>query len=117
MKTVIKLLIAVAIINAAVHVGMVAAKYYQFKDSSQQLVTFGANIVPGQLQNRIMDKATELEVPIDFEDITVTRDGYRTMATASYTEAVEVFPSYKYPIPFTFKVEGMDMGDGRATAR
>ena len=116
MKTIIKLLIVLVIINALFRVGVVAAKYYQFKDSSQQLVTFGAGIGPGQLQNRIMDKATELEVPIDLDDITVTRDGFHTTATAAYTESVEVFPSYTYPIPFTFKVDGMDMGsNGRAS--
>ena len=38
MKTIIKLLIAIAIVNAVVRVGMATASYYEFKDQVQQLV-------------------------------------------------------------------------------
>jgi len=112
MKTVIKLLIAVAIINATARVGMAAARYYQLKDESQELVTFGGNIVPGELQNQILLKAEELQLPLAFDDILVSRQGLRTTASAAYTDSVEVFPNYKYPIRFQFKVEGVNMGAG-----
>jgi hypothetical protein len=112
MKTFIKLLIAAAIINAAGRVGMAAARYYQLKDQSQELVTFGRNIVPGELQNQILAKAESLQLPVAFEDILVTRDGLRTTASAAYTDSVEVFPNYKYPIRFQFKVEGINMSAG-----
>ena len=112
MKTVIKILIAAAIINATARVGMAAARYYQLKDESQELVTFGGNIVPGELQNQILLKAEELQLPLAAEDILVTREGLRTWASAAYTDSVEVFPNYKYPIRFQFKVEGVNMGAG-----
>jgi hypothetical protein len=112
MKTVIKLLIAIAIINATARVGMAAARYYQLKDESQELVTFGGNIVPGELQNQILLKAEELQLPLAFDDILVSRQGLRTTASAAYTDSVEVFPNYKYPIRFQFKVEGVNMGAG-----
>jgi hypothetical protein len=112
MKTVIKILIAAAIINATARVGMAAARYYQLKDQSQELVTFGGNIVPGELQNQILLKAEELELPLAFDDILVTREGLHTIASAAYTDSVEVFPNYKYPIKFQFKVEGVNMGAG-----
>ena len=112
MKTVIKLLIAAAIINATARVGMAAARYYQLKDESQELVTFGGNVVPDELQNQILLKAEELQLPLAFDDILVTRQGLRTTASAAYTDSVEVFPNYKYPIKFEFKVEGVNMGAG-----
>ena len=112
MKTVIKLLIAAAIVNATARVGMAAATYYQLKDESQELVTFGGNIVPGELQNQILLKAEELQLPVAVDDILVTRQGLRTTASAAYTDSVEVFPNYKYPIRFQFKVEGVNMGAG-----
>jgi hypothetical protein len=112
MKTVIKLLIAIAIINATARVGMAAARYYQLKDESQELVTFGGNIVPGELQNQILLKAEELQLPLAFDDILVSRQGLRTTASAAYTDPVEVFPNYKYPIRFQFQVEGVNMGAG-----
>jgi len=112
MKTIIKLLIVIAIINAVARVGLAAAKYYQLKDQSQQLVTFGGNTSPGDLQNHILERATALQLPLAFDDITVTRDGLKTTAQAAYTQPVEVFPNYKYPIPFSFTVEGMYLGQG-----
>ena len=112
MNTVIKLLLAAAIINATARVGMAAARYYQLKDESQELVTFGGNIVPGELQNQILLKAEELQLPLAFDDILVSRQGLRTTASAAYTDSVEVFPNYKYPIRFQFKVEGVNMGAG-----
>jgi hypothetical protein len=111
-KTLIKLLIAAAIVNATARVGLAAARYYQLKDQSQELVTFGGNIVLGELQNQILLKAEELRLPLASEDVLVTREGLRTTASAAYTDSVEVFPNYTYPIKFQFKVEGVNMGAG-----
>ncbi len=112
MKTLIKLLIVAAIVNATARVGMAAARYYQLKDESQELVTFGGNIVLGELQNQILLKAEQLRLPLASEDVLVTREGLRTTASAAYTDSVEVFPNYKYPIRFQFRVEGVNMGAG-----
>ena len=112
MKTIIKLLIVIAIINAAVRGGLATAKYYQLKDQSQQLVTFGGNASTGELQNRILEQATALQLPVESGDVLVTRDGLKTTAEAAYTQPVEVFPRYTYPINFHFTVEGINMGQG-----
>ena len=114
MKTLIKLLIAVAIVNATARVGMAAARYYQLKDESQELVMFGGNVVPGELQNQIVLKAEALELSLASDDVLVTREGLRTIASAAYTDSVELFPNYKYPIKFQFTVEGINMGAGAA---
>jgi hypothetical protein len=107
MKTVIKLLVAIAFLNGVVRIGLAEAKYYQFKDQSQQLVTFGAESPVGELQDNMLANAAALELPIASEDIEVTRNGQSTRATASYTQPVEVFPNYTYPLTFQFTVEGM----------
>jgi hypothetical protein len=108
-KTIIKLLIAAAILNAAVRGGMAAFTYYQFKDRAEQLVIFGARATPAELHNQIVATATELEVPIDPENITVEREGSRTRAEAAYVQPVEFFPSYTYPVNFSFRVEGFSI--------
>ena len=109
MKTIIKILIAIAILNASARVGMAAAGYYQLKDASQELLTFGAQASPGDIQNHILQKAQGLNVPLAAGDVEVTRDGLRTTAKASYTQGVEVFPNYIYPINFKFSVEALSM--------
>jgi hypothetical protein len=109
MKTIIKILIAIAILNASARVGMAAASYYQLKDASQELVTFGAQATPGDIQSHIIEKAQTFNVPLDAGDVEVTRDGLHTTARASYTQGVEVFPNYIYPINFRFSVEALSM--------
>jgi hypothetical protein len=109
MKTIIKILIAIAILNASARVGTAAAGYYQLKDASQELLTFGAQASPGEIQNHILQKAQGFNVPLEAGDVEVTRDGLRTTAKASYTQGVEVFPNYIYPINFKFSVEALSM--------
>ena len=109
MKTIIKLLIAAALLNAAARGGMAAFTYYQFKDRAEQLVIFGAKASPNELQNQILETAAELEIPIDPENVTVERDGMRTRAEAAYVQPVEFFPNYTYPINFSFRVEGFSV--------
>jgi hypothetical protein len=118
MKTLLKLLIAVAILNAVVRVGLATASYYQFKDQAQQLITFGADASVTELQEQMLERAATLDLPVTAEDIDVTRQGKRTAASAAYTQPVEVFPSYRYPISFQFTVEGLNLaGLGVAPVR
>src|SRR6266850_3385023 len=110
MKTIIKLLIVIAVLNAVARVGLAEMRYYEFKDAAQELVTFGGDTTPNEIQNHIMAKAEELALPVECDDVSVTREGFRTFATASYTEPIEVFPSYQYPVTFHFSVEGLALG-------
>jgi hypothetical protein len=106
-KFIIKLVIAAIIINACARAGHAAWRYYQLKDVAQQTLIFGATATPMQLHEEILRRAVALEVPLDGENLKVTRNGARTAATASYTQPVELFPNYRYPITFSFEVDGL----------
>jgi len=108
-KTVIKLVIAAVIINGAVRIGMAYAGFYQLKDAAQQLVTFGAQASTGEIQNQLVTKAAALNVPLDPANIDVQRAGQQTSLTTKYTQGVQVFPNYTYPISFQFSVNAMNM--------
>jgi hypothetical protein len=108
LKTLVKLLIAVAIINAATRGAMAAWTYYQFRDSAQELVIFGQNATPAELHDRVVAKGTELELPVGPENVTIRREGPRTWADAAYTQPVEFFPRYVYPVEFSFSVQGVN---------
>ncbi|MSO29429.1 MAG: hypothetical protein EXQ48_00610 [Acidobacteria bacterium] len=113
MKTIIKLAIALAVINAAFHAGEAAWRYYQLKDATQQLITFGSQEHTTELHNRILQKATELQVPLLSENVAVHREGTRTFVDASYTQPVEYFPNQVYPVNLTFSVEAFSLNAGR----
>ena len=105
MKTIIKIAIALAIINAAFHAGEAAWRYFQFKDATEQRIIFGSQEYTTELQYRILAKAMELQVPLLPENITIHRQGTRTSVDAAYTQPVEYFPNLVYPVNLKFSVE------------
>ena len=117
MKTILKLLIAAAILNGTARAAMATWRYYQFKDATQQTLIFGANATTAQLHDLILQRAGELELPVQPENVEVTRDGQRTLARASYTESVELFPRYFYPFDFSFAVDELAMNTLTGKAR
>lgn len=109
MKTIIKLVIALALANAAVRAGMVAMAYYQLKDAAQQEVTWGGRIAPAELANHVLEKAAELDVPLDAEGVEARRNQDLTVISVDYTQPVELFPSFIYPVDLAFEVRARTM--------
>ena len=109
MKTLLKLLVAAAVLHAVYRAGVSAATYYELKDAAQQMLVFGGGATPGQLQESILAKAEELAVPLAPEDVIVQREGVRTTAEASYTDPIEILPRYRYPFTYSFRVEAISM--------
>jgi hypothetical protein len=109
MKAIVKLLVTAVVLNAAARSGWVAFNYYQFKDAAQEAVTFGGQEQPAQIQGHILKKAAELELPVGPEAVVVSRDGLRTRAEAAYTQVVELFPNYKYPVDLSFSVDAVSL--------
>jgi hypothetical protein len=104
-KTVITVLITLAILNAAVRMGGAAVSYYQLKDEAQRLIVFGARSTTQQLHERILQHAEELEIPLASEDLFVTREGDQTFVDAYYTQPVEILPNVRVPVELSFSVD------------
>jgi len=109
MGTILKLLLVLAILNAAFRGAQATWDYYQLKDDAEQVVVFGQNTPTGELHAQILAKATEAGVPLQPENLTVERMGNRTVATAVYTQPIEFFPSVVRPVTFSFTVNGMNV--------
>jgi hypothetical protein len=105
MKTVIKLVLAAVLVNAAYRSGSTFLKYYGFKDETQQMILFGQGQSVTQLTSQILGEAAKREVPLDEEGLTVTREGPRTLAEVAYTDSIELFPRYFYEVNFSFSAE------------
>jgi hypothetical protein len=114
MKTLLKLLVAAAIVNATVRASLAAWSYYQFKDAAQQTILFGSQSTPSELHESIVRRGGELGLPLGAGDVDVRRDGPRTVASASYTQPVELFPRYAYPFEFSFTVDSYAVATGVA---
>lgn len=110
MKTVLKLVIAIALLNAVVRGADSAWNYYQLKDAAQRALLFGAQATSKQIHEQIMERAVELRVPLMPDELTVSWRAGRRIAEASYTQQIEFFPSYRYPVLFSFNVDAVSVG-------
>ena len=107
MKLIIKLALAALLANAAWQIGSAYAGFYRFKDSVQQTVQFGRGRSEAELRRRIVDLASQFEVPMGEDDFTLRRDEYRTSVTGSFKQRIQLLPGYVYPWTFTLNVEAM----------
>jgi hypothetical protein len=110
MKTVLKLVIAVALLNAVIRGADAAWSYYQIKDAAQRTLLFAASSTSAQLKAQILATAVDLQVPMRAEDLTVRQQGGRRLAEATYIKPIEFFPNYRYPVSFSFAVEAVTVG-------
>ena len=117
MKAVIKLVIAALLANAAYRSGSVFLKYYQFKDETQQMILFGQGQSESELTSQIMGEASKRGVPLDDEGLTVSREGARTVAEVEYTDSIELFPRFFYPVDFSFSAEAYGVAGASGGAR
>jgi hypothetical protein len=109
MKTVLKIVIAVALLNAVIRGADSLWSYYKFKDETQRMLLFGSSSTTEELQSQILSAAADLEVPLTAERLSVRRDGRRSVAEASYTQRIEFFPNYPYPVEFSFVVDAVSI--------
>ena len=112
MKTIIKLLIVAAVLNAAARSAMAAWSFYEFKDASQQIAIFAGDMPESALHEQVMETAVRLGVPVSPEQVTVRREGAVTRIEAAYEQPVELFPNYTRRVPVSFAVEGRLMLTG-----
>jgi hypothetical protein len=109
----VRIALTVAVINAVARVGFAYWAFYQFRDKAEQTAIFGAQEPTWALHAAVMSKADELFLPVEDDQVTVERDGFRTIIEADYTQPIELFPNQTYPMKFSFSVEGFRVNDGR----
>ena len=111
MRSIITLVIVVAVLNATGRAGAAAWKYYQFKDATHEIALYGAMTPTAELHRQVMERAIRMDIPINADDISVRRDGRRTMIDASYVQTLELIPRYEQTFPLKFAVEGTYTGE------
>ena len=104
MKTLIKLIVVVLILNAVYRVGSAYWTHYQFQDSIQELAQFSEHATPDELRTRILEQAGTLGVPIESDHLTVTRGNRRIDIDGTYVRDLELLPRYKRRWDFAIHV-------------
>jgi hypothetical protein len=99
-------LIALAVVGIAIFLGVkivpVRVAAYEFRDFVEQECRYAAvRKHDSQVRNRILDKAEELEIPLDPKRLKLDRTRSEMIITASYEQAIDLKVYtyiYKYEI-------------------
>jgi hypothetical protein len=105
-RTAFKLALVAIVANATWHLFVVYSAHYKFKDAVQYAAQFRGKKTDEQLRQEVLGLATQAELPIDEDRLTVRRqDETHTTVDTGYTRTVELFPGFSYPWPFTVHVD------------
>ena len=104
-KLIIKLAVVALIANATWRVGSAYIAHYKFTDSVQQTALFRGNKTDDVLRQRILEIASDYDIPVTEGDVKLTTQEHRTIVEGGYTRIIELVPGYKYPWEFTFRID------------
>ncbi len=104
MKTIIKIVITLAILTACFQAGRYYFNNFQFEDAAQQRLLFETRASDADVVNIVMKLAAEYQLPLKDEDISVRMIGQDRVVEMEYTENVPLLPGvFTYPWKFTPK--------------
>ena len=92
MKTILQLVVAAALITGAVQGGRAAVKHYSFVDAIQEAMLFASSRNEEQIAEKVLELASEYEIPLDPGKVTVERLPYQINIEAPYTDLVNLLP-------------------------
>lgn len=104
-RLILKLAIVGLLANAAWRAGGVYSSHYRFKDAVQQTTHYRGDKTDTQIHDRIFSLASQYDIPVDEESLTIRREDNRTIVDGAYTKAVELVPGYIYHWPFTIHID------------
>jgi hypothetical protein len=94
MKTIIQIAVAAILLIASVQGGRAALKHYQFVDAIQEAMLFASSRTEDQIADRVMELATDHQIPLEPANLVVQREPYQIIIDAPYTDTVNVLPGF-----------------------
>jgi hypothetical protein len=92
MKTLIKIIIALAVVTVMFNAGRYAFNNYSFEDAVHEGLLFDPGATDEKLVNMVMKLAQEYAIPIDAKDIKINSRGQDLIINMSYTDTVPLIP-------------------------
>ena len=103
-KLLLKLAVVALLANAAFHVGSEYLTYVRFRDSIRDAAMYKAKN-DAELMSRIVEIATQYDIPLEPENITIERQERRVTVDGWYDKPIELVPNYTYPWHFSLAEE------------
>jgi len=106
MKTVIQLVLAALVLNATLQAGQVFWRYYTFEDGVRQEALFSEGSTPDDVRAGVLERAADVFIELDPDDVLVTMARDRTVIDASYQDGIPLVPrAYTYVHTFHVSVD------------
>lgn len=104
-KLVIRLAIVALVANGTWRLGSAYVSHYKFHDSIQQMTQYRGDESDDVIRGRIFELASELDIPVTDDALSIRRRDNHMIVDASYKRPVDLLPGYTYPWPFTIHVD------------
>jgi hypothetical protein len=101
MKTIIKIVVAVAILLASFNAGMASFNNYQFEDAVHEGLLFNPRASEPDIVKMVLKAANEYRIPIDADGINVSTVYQDVHVDMTYTTNVVLIPGI-YATDWTF---------------
>lgn len=111
-RRLIQLAAVLLIIRASWYVFPPFWRYLEFKDSVQQMARYEGRRKDDELQQRVLDAAGALQVPLAPGAVGIRRHQGYVYIAVHYTESLEVLPRYRYPWEIRFESSGLGTAVG-----
>jgi hypothetical protein len=103
-RTLVKLLLVLIVLNVLYRFGDAYWDHYQFEDSVQQLAQFSENATSDDVRAKVLELAQAQDIPLSPDNLTVTRVPRRVEVNGLYTRDLVLFPGYVKPWEFKLHV-------------
>jgi hypothetical protein len=103
--TIIKLAIVAVLINGAWQVFNAYWPFYKFKDAVNFTTQFRGDKSDEQVRAKILELATQFDVPVNDDNLVIRREEKHTIVDASYKRDIVFVPGVKYSWPFTLHTD------------
>jgi hypothetical protein len=104
-RSIIKLALVAFLANAAWRVGNAYLSYYRFTDGVQQLTHYRGDKSDSEIHDRIFALASQYDIAVTDETLTIEREDNRTIVDGSYTRPIEFIPRVVYEWPFKVHID------------
>lgn len=101
MTTIIKLVLALALLTAAFQGARAAMANYQFEDAVEQALLFAPNASEAEVTQQVLNLAEEYGLPIEADNVTISQRASDRVVEVSYSMDVAFIPGIiTQPITF-----------------
>ena len=104
-NSLLKLAFLAVIANATWHVFVPYQACVRFKDAVHAASLADFERPEEEQKARVLSLANQFDIPLTADDFTLRRENNHTIIEGSYTQPIELVPTFVYPWTFTWHVD------------